>query len=89
MNLKRTSKYGLSSEEIERRSLSSDHFKTVFNIHRIEKTQGLHDRLDDYDSKKYSAKRKKLREDLSIGEKVREQKRKVLQGSFRNSLCKI
>ena len=34
------------------------------------KKQRLHGRLDDYDTKKYLAKRKKLREDLSIGEKV-------------------
>ena len=39
-------------------------------MHRLEKTQRLHGRLDDYDTKKYLAKRKKLREDLSIGEKV-------------------
>ena len=70
MNLKKSTKYGLSPEEIERRSLSSERFITVFNIQRIEKTQGLHHRPDDYDSKKYSAKKKKLREDLSIGEKV-------------------
>ena len=37
---------------------------------RIEKTQRLHCRLDDYDKKKYSVKKKQLREDLSIGEKV-------------------
>ena len=37
---------------------------------RMEKTQKLHDRLDDYDKKKYSLKKKQLREDLSIGEKV-------------------
>ena len=50
--------------------MSSERFKTIFNVHRIEKTQGLHHRLDDYDSKKYSAKKKMLREDLSISEKV-------------------
>ena len=37
---------------------------------RIEKTQRLHCRLDNYDKKKYSVKKKQLREDLSIGEKV-------------------
>ena len=36
----------------------------------IEKTQRLHRRLDDYDKKKYSLKKKQLREELSIGEKV-------------------
>ena len=39
-------------------------------MHRIEKTKLLHDRLKRYDDKKYSIKRKKLRENLNIGEKV-------------------
>ena len=39
-------------------------------MHRIEKTQKLHARLDRYDRKHYMAERKKLREDLMIGEKV-------------------
>ena len=62
-------------------------------MHRIEQTQGLHRILDDYDSKKYFAKKKQLREDLSIGEKVfkfaERMKRKVCQGSFINSLYKV
>ena len=37
---------------------------------RIKKIQGLHRTLDDYDKKKYSLKKKQLRENLSIGEKV-------------------
>ena len=67
--------------------------KQSLNMHRIEKTQGIHHRLDDYDSKKYSAKKKKLREDLSIDEKVfvlaERIKKKSAQKSFTNSLCKI
>ena len=39
-------------------------------MHRIEKTKKLHDRLGRYDKKRNAAKRKKLREDLMIGEKV-------------------
>ena len=39
-------------------------------MQRTEKTQMLHARLDRYDEKRYSAKRKKLREELLIGEKV-------------------
>ena len=39
-------------------------------MQRTEKTQMLHARLDRYDKKRYSAKRKKLREELLIGEKV-------------------
>ena len=39
-------------------------------MHRLEKTQKLHRRLDDYDIRKYSVKRKKLRDELFVGEKV-------------------
>ena len=38
-------------------------------MHRIEKTKLLHDRLESYD-KKYSLKRRKLRDNLNISEKV-------------------
>ena len=85
MNLKKSTKYGLSPDEIERRSLANECFKTVFNMHRIERTQGLHCILDDYDKKRYSAKKKKLREDLSLEKKCmcspKELKRKVSQES--------
>ena len=70
MNPMKSTKYGLSPEEIEKRSLANERFKTVFNMHRIEKTQRLHRRLDKYDVMKYSAKRKKLRERPFVGEKV-------------------
>ena len=70
MNLMKSTKYGLSPEEIEKRSLAGEQFKTVFNMHQIEKTERLHRRLDKYDVMKYSAKRKKLRERLFVGEKV-------------------
>ena len=39
-------------------------------MHQIEKIQRLHRRRDKYDVMKYSAKRKKLRERLFVGEKV-------------------
>ena len=38
MNLMKSSKYGLSLEKIERRSLAGEHFKTIFNMHRLKKT---------------------------------------------------
>ena len=41
-------KYGLSPEEIEKRSLASEEFRTIFNMHRIEKTRKLHNRIDRY-----------------------------------------
>ena len=39
-------------------------------MQRLEKTDQLNQRQDRYDKKKYSRKRKKLRDDLNIGEKV-------------------
>ena len=39
-------------------------------MQRLEKKNQLNQRQDRYDKKKYSRKRKKLREDLNIGEKV-------------------
>ena len=69
MNLVKSSKYGLSPQEIERRALSGECFKTIFNMYRIEKTQKLYHRLDDYDVKKYPAKKRKLRDELLVGEK--------------------
>ena len=69
-NLRPSKRYGLAPKEVELCALSNEGFKTIFNMKRMEKTQKLHDRLDDYDKKKYSLKKKQLREDLSIGEKV-------------------
>ena len=62
--------YPKAQGEIERRALFSERFKTIFNINRLEKTQRLRRRLDDYDAKKCSVKKKKLRDKLFIGEKV-------------------
>ena len=70
MNLKKSKKYGFAPEDVEPKSLSNKRFKTVFNMRRIEKTQGLHNRLDKYFKKKNSLKKRQLREDLSICEKV-------------------
>ena len=39
-------------------------------MQQIEKTQRLHCRLDRYDVMRYSANRKKLRDELFVGEKV-------------------
>ena len=50
--------------------MSSERFRTLFNFHRIERTKLVNNRLDRYDKKKYKAKRRKLRENLNIGEKV-------------------
>ena len=39
-------------------------------MHRLEKKHKLNQRQDRYDKKKYDRKRKKLRENLNIGERV-------------------
>ena len=85
MSLMKSVKYGLSPEEIERTSLVSE----KFNIHRLQKTKKLHDRLDRYDVRKYSTKRMKLREELFVDKKslflLKELKRKLPQASSINN----
>ena len=39
MNSVQSEKYGLSPDEIEKKSLSSERFRKLFNFHRIEKTK--------------------------------------------------
>ena len=63
MNIQKSKKYGFSPEEVEQKALQSERLRTVYNMHRLEKTRKLNQRQDD-------RKRKKLRENLSIGEKV-------------------
>ena len=70
MNIQPSKKYGFSPEEVEKRALEYERFRTVYNMHRIEKTAKLNLRQDRYNGKKYSRKRKKLRENLNIGERV-------------------
>ena len=66
----KSEKYGITPNKIEQKSLSSEKFKTLFNIHRIERSKHASDRLDRYDQEKYAAKKRKLCENLNIGEKV-------------------
>ena len=68
MNIQSSKKYGFSPEEVEKRALQR--FRTVYNVHRLEKTDKLNERQYRYNKKKYNRKRKTLRENLSIGEKV-------------------
>ena len=58
INNAQSEKYGFSSEEIERKSLSDKRFRAMFYMHNIEKTNLLRDRLKRYDDKKYKAKKK-------------------------------
>ena len=41
MNNMKSEKYGLSPEEIEKRSLAGEQFKAIFNMHRIEKSKNF------------------------------------------------
>ena len=70
MNIQHSKKYGFSQEEVEKKALKSKRFRIVYNMHRIEKTHKLSQRQDAHDKKKYSRKRKELRDDLHIGERV-------------------
>ena len=70
MNNVKNEKYELSPDEIEKRSISGERFRTIFNMHWIEKTKLLQERLKRYDDKNYFRKKKKSRENLIIGEKV-------------------
>ena len=70
MNILPGKKYGFSPEEVEKRVLESERSRTVYNMHRLDKTNKLNKRQDRYDKKKYSKTRKKLRENLAVGEKV-------------------
>ena len=70
MNIQPSKKYGFSPDEVESRALKSERFKKLYNMQRIEKTDKLNKRMDRYDQKKYLRIRKKLRENLNIGERV-------------------
>ena len=41
MNIRPSKKYGFSPGEVEKRALESERFRTVYNMHRLEKTNKL------------------------------------------------
>ena len=47
-------KYGMSPNDIETNSLSSEQFRTKFNFDRIKKSNKITNKLDKYDKKIYS-----------------------------------
>ena len=59
MNIQPNQKYGLSPEEVESRALKSKRFRTLYNMHRIEKTDKLNIRMDRFDQKNTQKKKKK------------------------------
>ena len=64
MNIQPSKKYGFSPEEVERKALESKRFRSVYNMHRLEKARKLNIRQNKFDQKNYLRKRKKLRENL-------------------------
>ena len=89
-NVKRE-KYGISSNGIEEKSLSSQRFRTLFNFERIKRSKNISDRIDKYDRKKYAAEKKKLCNNLGVGEKVlvlAERKKKQHLRNFIHKLFK-
>ena len=86
INIQPSKIYGLSPDEIKRKALNSERFRAVFNMHRIEKTQKLNARQDRYDKKKYLRKRKKIWDNLRVGERVyvlaERKKKKSAPGKF-------
>ena len=66
INSVQSEKYGLNPDEIEKKSLFSERFRTLFNFHRTEKIKLVNSRLDRYAKKKYKAKRRKFRENLNV-----------------------
>ena len=57
MNIQPSKKYGLSPKEVESRALKSERFRTLYNMHRIEKTGKL--KLEWTDLTKKILKKKK------------------------------
>ena len=71
MNILPSKKYGFSPEEVEKRSLESERFRTVYNMHRLEKTDKINIRQDRFDKKKYKKKKKTKRKLKSRWKSVR------------------
>ena len=56
--------------KLKKKSLENQQFRTEFNFEHIKISKKTSDRLDRYHKKLYSRKKKKLREELNVGEKV-------------------
>ena len=86
MNFMKSVKYGLSPGEIERQSLTSEQFRILSNMQELKKLINFTLDLLDMIKKRYSAKRKKLRKELLIGEKelvlAKRIKKKAASGKF-------
>ena len=58
MNIKPSNKYGFSPDTIEVKALNSERFRTLFNMHRIDRTGKMSTRIDRFDKKSTWAKRR-------------------------------
>ena len=58
MNIQPSKKYELSPEEVESHALKSERFRTLYNMHRIEKTGKLNIRMEKFDQKDTQKKEK-------------------------------
>ena len=54
----KSQKYGISPDEVEEKSLSSQRFRVLFNFERIEQSQTVSDKLDRCEKKSMQQKRK-------------------------------
>ena len=52
MNNVKNQKYGISPNVIKEKFLSSQKFRTLFNLKRIERSKNVLDKLDKYDRQK-------------------------------------
>ena len=56
----KSKKYGISLNDVEKKSLSSERFKTQFNFKRIDQSKKISDRLDRCNQKKKCHQEKKI-----------------------------
>ena len=70
MNKTISTKYGISPDDLVKRSLLSESFRLGFNFDQNKTVKKGHNALNKYEAKIYSQKKKKLRENLAIGENV-------------------
>ena len=87
MNIRPSKKYGFSPEEVEKRSLESERFRTVYNIHRLEKTHRFNLSQDSYDKRSMTEK-EKIKRKLQQWRKSIGKRKRAGQENFINSRFK-
>ena len=69
MNIRSSKKYVFSPEEVEKRSLESERFRTVYNMQRVEKTHKLNLRQDRCNKKSMTENKKNLEKTSTLEKK--------------------